>query len=55
LVQLPGAIWGSAAKHLAPAKKQNARVNPIGFIFMCSIESGLLIFRQYFFKLTAGK
>jgi hypothetical protein len=33
-------IWGSAAKHAAPPKKQNARVNPIVFVFMCSIESG---------------
>jgi len=33
-------IWGSAAKHAATAKKQNARVNPIVFFFMCAIESG---------------
>jgi hypothetical protein len=33
-------ICGSAAKHAAAPKKQNARVNPIGLIFMCSIEAG---------------
>jgi hypothetical protein len=27
-------IWGSAAKHTAPAKKQDASVNPIVFVFM---------------------
>jgi len=33
-------IRGSAAKHSDPAKKQNARVNPIILIFMCIIETG---------------
>jgi hypothetical protein len=31
---------GSAAKHAAAPKKQNARVNPIVLIFMPSIETG---------------
>jgi hypothetical protein len=31
---------GSAAKQTAPAKKQNARVNPLVFVFMCAIECG---------------
>jgi hypothetical protein len=33
-------ICGSAAKQAAPAKKQNARVNAIVFVFMRPIESG---------------
>jgi hypothetical protein len=33
-------ICGSAARHAAAPKKQNARVNPIGLIFMRSIETG---------------
>jgi hypothetical protein len=33
-------ICESAAKQTAPAKKQDARVNPMVFVFMCSIEFG---------------
>jgi hypothetical protein len=33
-------ICGSAAKHSAPAKKQNARVNPNVFIFMRQMKTG---------------
>jgi len=33
-------MCGSAAKQAAPAKKQNARVNAIVFLFMRPIESG---------------
>src|SRR5262245_10291913 len=33
-------MCGSAAKQAAPAKKQNARVNAIVFVFMRPIESG---------------
>jgi hypothetical protein len=33
-------ICGSAAKHAADPKKQNARVNPISLLFMCFIETG---------------
>jgi hypothetical protein len=33
-------ICGSAAKHAAHPKKQNARINPIPFVFMTAIESG---------------
>jgi hypothetical protein len=33
-------ICGSAAKHAAAPKKQNARVSPIILIFMRSIETG---------------
>jgi prefoldin subunit 5 len=35
-------ICGSAAKHAAHPKKQNARINPIAFVFMTAIESGFL-------------
>jgi hypothetical protein len=35
-------ICGSAAKHTAPVRKENARVNPIVLIFMRTIESGFL-------------
>jgi len=33
-------MCGSAAKQAAPAKKQNARVKAIVFVFMRPIESG---------------
>src|SRR5438552_17554533 len=33
-------ICGSAAKHAAPAKKPNTKVNPMVLIFMRAIETG---------------
>ena len=33
-------ICGSAARHAAAPKKQNAIVNPISLLFMCFIETG---------------
>ncbi|PYL09799.1 MAG: hypothetical protein DME33_03050 [Verrucomicrobia bacterium] len=36
-------ICGSAAKHAAPAKKQNAMINPVVFVFMPVIEWEFLL------------
>ena len=47
-------IYGSAAKHTAAPKKQNARVKLIAFMFMCPIEPGFLNPGHYFSKLTAA-
>jgi hypothetical protein len=33
-------ICGSAAKHAAAPRKQNAKVNPIVLVFMRAIETG---------------
>jgi hypothetical protein len=41
-------ICGSAAKHAATPKKQNATVSPIAFVFMCVIESGFLFLVNIF-------
>src|SRR6267154_5103738 len=35
-------ICGSSAKHNAAPKKQSAKINPVVFVFMRSIESGSL-------------
>jgi hypothetical protein len=43
-------ICGSAAKHAAVPKKQNARVNPIVLIFMGADRDRILIARQYLFQ-----
>jgi hypothetical protein len=47
-------MFGSAAKHAAAAKKQNARVNPIDLIFMCAIETGCRRRVNTFLKLTSA-
>src|SRR5260370_30598199 len=47
-------ICGSAAKHTAPPKKQNARVNPSAFVFMCSIGTGFRLAVNIFPNLTAS-
>src|SRR5206468_7869906 len=48
-------ICGSAATHTAPPKKQNARVIPRAFVFMCSIETGVCFAVNVFLDVTAGK
>jgi hypothetical protein len=45
-------MCGAAAKHIAAPKKQKARVSPRAFVFMCSIESGFLIFVKLFSRWT---
>jgi hypothetical protein len=47
-------ICGSAAKHAAPAKKQNDRINPIVLIVIGAHRDRILINRQYFSDLTSG-
>src|SRR5438552_10994682 len=48
-------ICGSAAKQAAPAKKQNARVNPIVFVFMRSIEPGFPFPVNVFFQANSRR
>jgi len=47
-------ICGSAAKHSAPAQKQNANANPSTFVFMCSIGTGFRFAVNIFPNLTAS-
>src|SRR5205814_5528612 len=49
-------IFGSsAAKHAAPAKKQSARVNPIGCIFMPPSSTDFQVPSMFLFQLTNRK
>ena len=48
-------ICGSAAKHAAHPKKQNARVNPIVFVFMAAIESGFSFIVNLFPEATIAE